>query len=225
EREHPAKPVHAALSHRLIELEDHLGVAPGSEAASLPDHLLPALVVVVDLAVQDEHRLPVVAHEGLRASFEIHDGETHVAEADSVAAIDPLAVGPAMGERAVHPAEDGLGIGSVRAEAAEAGYAAHGITIALECTCSTTNVSIRFPGGSSIYEGESQVGMKSSQRAPPRVAEETRTSPPWARAARRRMGSPRPKPSPPARASALRKKGSKTRSRSWLAIPGPPSST
>src|SRR5262249_46708003 len=71
----------------------------------------------------------------------------------------------------------------------------------------------------------SYLGTRMTNRAPPSGDFASSTSPPCARATRRRIASPRPKPTAPARAPALRKNGSKTRSRSSGWTPRPASST
>ena len=90
--------------------------------------LVPQLIVVVDLAVQDEDRPAVLAHEGLRSPLGIDDGEAAVGESGAVAEVHAVVVWPPVMQCLSHAVEDGVGIEWAGAEAQESGYAAHGIT-------------------------------------------------------------------------------------------------
>jgi hypothetical protein len=56
-------------------MHDHLGVARADEPVSAGPELAPQLFVVVDLAVQDEDRAPVLGVERLIAVRQVDDGE------------------------------------------------------------------------------------------------------------------------------------------------------
>jgi hypothetical protein len=101
EAEHPVEPPEARLSQVLVEMEDDLGVAPRPEDVAARQ-LVAEVVVVVDLAVEDEPERPVLVRHGLPAGVRIDDGKPRVTQDDAPLAAHPMAVGPAMGEGRQH---------------------------------------------------------------------------------------------------------------------------
>ena len=57
------------------------------------------LEVVIDLAVEDDGGVAVVAVDGLVAALQVDDLEPHRAQADMRRMIDTILVGPAVGQR------------------------------------------------------------------------------------------------------------------------------
>ena len=105
EPEHAVEPVDHAVAVALVEWDDVLDVAAGSERVAPSCGLAPQVGRVVNLAVAHHPDRPVRALEGLLARGEIHDGETPRADPRTLVAHDPLAVGAAMPERLGHAGE------------------------------------------------------------------------------------------------------------------------
>ena len=78
----------------------------GAEDVAAPRRAAgPELPVVVDLAVEDDPDRSVLVRHRLLAVLEIDDAQPPHAEADALAEIDALVVGPAMHHRAAHGAD------------------------------------------------------------------------------------------------------------------------
>ena len=120
EREHADEMVDDCRAPLLVAAQDHFGVGVvGDEPVALRLELAAQLLVVVDLAVEDEREVPVVGEERLVAGGDVDDGEPPHADREVRADVDAGAVGAAVHDRAQHPVEQ-LGVG-----AGEPGDAAH----------------------------------------------------------------------------------------------------
>ena len=62
--------------------------------------------MIVDLAVEDDNRVAVVAAEGLIAAFEVDYLEAHGPERDVARLERALLIGPAVGQRGGDPPDD-----------------------------------------------------------------------------------------------------------------------
>jgi len=66
--------------------------------------------VVVDFPVEDDHRVAVVAADGLLAAGQVDDAQAHGAHRDVFGLVDSLLIGPPVREQARDPVNS-LGIG------------------------------------------------------------------------------------------------------------------
>src|SRR4051812_27072212 len=86
-------------------MREHFAVASGSEAMSPDGELAPQVVVVVDLAVEDDHYPAILAVERLAAVFDVHDRESAHAERDVAPDVKPVAVRSSVDHRLSHRAD------------------------------------------------------------------------------------------------------------------------
>src|SRR5262249_1074196 len=104
----------------LEAAQNDLGVGVvGDEGAALPLQLLAQLARVVDLAVEHECEVAIVAVQRLVAGRDVDDGQPAHADREVRADLHALPVGATMHDRAQHPVHQ-LAIGS-----REAGNTAH----------------------------------------------------------------------------------------------------
>src|SRR5205085_1724228 len=73
--EHPAQVIDAALTEILVEVDDRLGVAVGSEHMAAPFERAAQLAVVVDLAVEHDPDRAVFVRDGLLSVAEVDDAQ------------------------------------------------------------------------------------------------------------------------------------------------------
>src|SRR5437762_4132367 len=102
EGEHAAQPIDAARAEVFVEMNDRLGVAGGLEDVAAPLQVAPQLLVVVDLAVEDDPDGAVFVRDRLEAVAEIDDAETAHADRDAVPDVDTFIVRTAVGHDAAH---------------------------------------------------------------------------------------------------------------------------
>ena len=106
EREHAAQEAQRIGPVRLVEVQDRLGVAVGSERVATAFQLPPQRLEVVDLPVEHEPQRAVLVGHRLRGSCrEVDDAEPPHSEPDR--AVDPhaLVVRPTMAKGRGHAAE------------------------------------------------------------------------------------------------------------------------
>src|SRR5947209_5162328 len=108
-------------------MRNDLSIGMRAERMAARGELVPKLLVVVDLAVEDDmHRAELVSQR-LRAALEVDDGQPPHPERDVSVLPEALPVGSAVSHRSDHPAQD-LGFGA-RAGGEDACYAAHSPTL------------------------------------------------------------------------------------------------
>src|SRR5215470_5260384 len=105
EGEHAAQPCHAIEAPFLVRVHDGLGVRAGGEYVPAPGQLTLELLEVVDLAVEDDHRVPILAVDGLIASRHVDDAEPPMAEPYSWSHVEAVGIGTTMTHDCGHPAE------------------------------------------------------------------------------------------------------------------------
>ncbi len=125
EREHALEPLDAALPFLLVEMQDGLGVAAGPIRVATLLESGPERGVVVDFAVVDDPRGPILVGHRLTASGHIHDGEPAHAEPHGAFDPEPLPVGPAVAQDVAHPLEAHLVHGFPRVQLDDADDPAH----------------------------------------------------------------------------------------------------
>ena len=96
EREHAAEALDAVLAPRLPGVHDDLGVAARAEDVAERLQLGDQLLVVVDLAVEDDDDAAVLVEQRLLAGREVDDRQAAVAEADARLDVKAAFVGAAM---------------------------------------------------------------------------------------------------------------------------------
>ncbi len=96
--EHPAQVFDAGVAVLEVEGEDHLAVAAGAKAVTTGRERIAQCVVVVDLAVGNEHQPLIVVVQGLRTARHVDDAETAVDEPDVLVEESAGAVGATVGE-------------------------------------------------------------------------------------------------------------------------------
>ena len=129
EREHAAQEAQRIGPVRLVEVQDRLGVAVGSERVATAFQLPPQRLEVVDLAVEHEpQRAVLVAHRLRGPRREVDDAEPPHPEPDRAVDPDALVVRPAMAKGRGHAAKQILSRrGTV--EMNRAGDATHGLDV------------------------------------------------------------------------------------------------
>src|SRR5262249_40037763 len=105
EREHPVEQVYEVRSVLLIEVREHLRVAARSEAMTERFEIAAQRGVVVDLAVADGERRPVLVLMRLSPAEDVDDREAPTPEPPPP--FDPMAVavGTAMDEGGTHASQ------------------------------------------------------------------------------------------------------------------------
>ena len=106
-------------------MNDHLGVAARVEYVAERLQLRDQLLVVVDLAVEDDDDRAVLVVERLLARGEVDDRQSAVAKPDARLEVQPLAVRTAMRLRVVHALQQRAIEVAACASVEEAGDAAH----------------------------------------------------------------------------------------------------
>ena len=86
-------------------MDDRFRVAGGLEDVAAPLQVAPQLLVVVDLAVEDDPDGAVLVRDRLEAVAQIDDAEAAHADGDAVADVDALIVGTAVRHDAAHRAD------------------------------------------------------------------------------------------------------------------------
>ena len=86
-------------------MDDRFRVAGGLEDVAAPLQIAPQLLVVVDLAVEDDPDGAVLVRDRLEAVAQIDDAEAAHADGDAVADVDALIVGTAVRHDAAHRAD------------------------------------------------------------------------------------------------------------------------
>ena len=126
----PVEATEGVIAPLLEGVDDHLGVAAGSEDVAQAFKLVAQLDVVEDLAVEDDPQRAVLIRERLLAAGEVDDREPRMTEPGTTIAIDPELVRTAVLQRCRHPSElIELGRWQVVAERDDASDAAHQVVI------------------------------------------------------------------------------------------------
>ena len=105
EGEHAAQAAHAVRAPGLVSGQHHLGVRLGAERDAERDQLVAQLAVVVDLAVEDDHRVAVAADQRLLAGGDVDHRQAAVAHAERRFGVQLALVRPAVELAFVHAAE------------------------------------------------------------------------------------------------------------------------
>ena len=105
-REHAPKLPEALRIPLEKGMERDLGIAMSVEAMAEGFEFTAQLGVIVDLAVEDDDRLPVVAPERLISSAQVDNFEAHRAQRDVPCLKRALLIGPAMDQRAGDPPDN-----------------------------------------------------------------------------------------------------------------------
>ena len=123
---HASQALHAVFAPGLPGVHDALGVALGVEDMPQGLQLGDQVLVVVDLAVEDDDHRAVFVEQRLLARGHVDDGQPPVAEAQPGLDVQAALVGPAVGLRRIHAAKDDVVDGALATGVEEAGDAAHG---------------------------------------------------------------------------------------------------
>ncbi len=139
DREHPAQLDDTILPHLFVEVNDRLGVALRAEAVPAADQVTTQLVVVVDLAVEDDLNRAVFVSDRLLPPGYIDDGEPAHTEGyvwgDEIAAV----VRTSMDDRVAHRVYGAAGLLVPELPPSEAGDAAHRPTAPLRSRARATH--------------------------------------------------------------------------------------
>jgi hypothetical protein len=109
EREHAAEPVDHLLPVVLVQVDEGFGVAARAKPVAPALQLRAERVVVVDLAVEDDHDRAVLVGDRLVPAGHVDDAEPAHADRDARADVAPFVVGPAMKDGAAHGAKSRVG--------------------------------------------------------------------------------------------------------------------
>src|SRR5207245_9243836 len=93
EGEHAPQRMDPSLAILLVQMDDHLDVAPCPEAVSFRLQEAPQLSERIDLAVRDELNRSVFIRDRLLSRFHVDDAEAPHPEGDSVPEVVALPVG------------------------------------------------------------------------------------------------------------------------------------
>ncbi len=103
-REHAVQPGEGGGAQRVIEVEDHLGVAARPELVAAPDQFLAQRDVIVDFAAEHDGDAIVGVHR-LLAAGQVDDAEPAHAQPDIGGDMKAAVIGAAMEDGVVHPAQ------------------------------------------------------------------------------------------------------------------------
>lgn len=127
-REHAVQPGQALHAPFLPGSQDHLGIPIGVELCPARSQFAAQFAVVVDLAIEDDHRPAITGMHRLRRSGQVDDRQTPMAQRHARRRPYPAAIRPAMDKGIAHPF-DPLGIDRLgRATVEDAGNTAHGLS-------------------------------------------------------------------------------------------------
>ena len=112
EHEHAPEPLEHPLAFVLEQVHEDLGVGAGAELVPAPPELLPQLLVVVDLAVEDHLQVAVFVRDRLVPAGEVDDAEPTHAEPEATFDEGAPVVGPPMPDGVAHPPDLRLGHGA-----------------------------------------------------------------------------------------------------------------
>ena len=124
--EHAAQALDAVLAPGFPCVHDALGVALGVEHMAQGLQFRNQVLVVVDLAVEDDDDRAVFVEQRLLAGGHVDDRQPAVTEAHAGLDVQAAFVRAAVGLRRVHAAKDAVVDGALAAGVEEAGDAAHG---------------------------------------------------------------------------------------------------
>ena len=105
EREHATQSLDRPRPELLVEVDDDLRIAAPGEAMPALAEAFAQLHVVVDLAVGDADDLTILAEERLLPADGIDHRQAAHGQPDGTGEVETAAVGPAVGQRVGHPAE------------------------------------------------------------------------------------------------------------------------
>ncbi len=130
EREHPVEAAETLLAETLIEVEQHFGVGSTDEVVAGGSEVLGELHVVVDLAVEDDPQIAIVADHGLvTRRREIDNRQPPRAKADRARDVQPRVIRSPVSEPIAH-GHDHRGSHRRAVGADDAYDAAHGVRTA-----------------------------------------------------------------------------------------------
>ncbi len=98
----PSQPIDQARAMLLIEMDQDFGIALGPEPVSPAFEPAAQLLVVVDLAVEDDLDRAVFVADRLVAPFQVDDRQPPMRQPDPWLGPEPLGVRAAMGDRIAH---------------------------------------------------------------------------------------------------------------------------
>jgi hypothetical protein len=102
---HSPKPLHQAITPRLVSVDQHLCVASRHKSMPLSFQFTPQFPVVVYFAVEDHPDGSVFVGHGLMSATEIDDTEAAHTQSHTGSLIVPFIVGAAVGQKTGHPME------------------------------------------------------------------------------------------------------------------------
>src|SRR5262249_15142827 len=100
--EHAAQPIDAARSEILVKVDDRFRITGRLEDVATALQVAVEVLIVVNLAVEDDPDAPVLVRDRLEAIIEVDDAETAHADGDAVADVDTFIVGPTVRHDAAH---------------------------------------------------------------------------------------------------------------------------
>ena len=107
--EHPPQSPDEVVPYFFVEVDDRLGIAPRTEAMAAGDQVATQLVMIVDLAVENDLDRAVLIPDRLLPAGDIDDREPAHAERDLRSDEVPAIVGSAMDDRVAHGAHGATG--------------------------------------------------------------------------------------------------------------------
>src|SRR5262249_13877702 len=97
---HSIEPLDDVRTPGAVPLDDDLGVRAGAKRVTEASELSPQLVMVVDLAVEDDgHAAVGRVHRLIRSGRQIQDRETRVPEHRTSRTVDGTRIGPTVRDR------------------------------------------------------------------------------------------------------------------------------
>ena len=102
EREHPAQAVEQGGAPFLVAVEQDFGIGAVAEGMPGGAELLTEFVVVVDFAVEAQDKAVVFVVHGLRAVFQVDNGQAAEAEGDMTVGKESFGIGAAVGDGVGH---------------------------------------------------------------------------------------------------------------------------
>jgi hypothetical protein len=130
--EHAAQLRDAVRAELLVEVEDGLGVAVGAQHVPAGYEPAAQLLVVVDLAVEDDRFGAVFVEDRLLAPGQVDDTEPSHSETHAPPHPDALVVRAAVLQGGAHPAHERLRDGALSLAIDQTSDAAHGLNPAQE---------------------------------------------------------------------------------------------
>jgi hypothetical protein len=109
EGEHPAELGDHAFAVLFVEMDQRLGIGAGAEPVPLGHQRRAELLVIVDLAVEDQQDAAVLVAHRLMPAGDVHDAEAAHPQAHVAFHEAAPVVRPAVRDGVAHPPDLGLG--------------------------------------------------------------------------------------------------------------------